>query len=242
MELTCSLVRRYPQHDVRRLQFAVEDVFSDYIKAPSTQSAVPPNAPPNVARFLMADGKRQLAVSDTGAQLNLNFRGQGGAVLTAAILRAAKLMDAVGEILPKARYYSGIVLDAAFIISNLEKTLDRVSAKALVARPSSLHNLNLSAGQIVSDLQVTASFNTFQTYEQLVPNIIGQAFHLDGDFNAPSSFSVGFKYDVNTKPMMDRARDKDFEMVWNNFSAVYKLMADLVGEEVSKSARDRFSQ
>ena len=241
MDLACTFVRRYPRHDTRRLQFQVEDLFADYIKAPSTPTTLPPNAPPNVARFQISDGKRQLAVSDSAAQLTLNFGAIGQAPLRAAIAKAAVLMDGLGEILPKSRYYSGIVLDANFAVSDTKGLYENLSSNALRNTIEDLISLNLSASKNINDLQYTASVATFFSMEGKIETREGGVFHFDPDFMDPSGTGILFKYDVNSKPSMNVARHNDFIKIWENFEAVLELMSALAGPDISKIARDRIA-
>jgi len=163
-----TLIRRFPDEDVRRLQFQFEDEFKNLIGGTTQQLPSAPGAP----RFMMIDGKRTLAVSNISAQLNLTFGAALPSKLTLSdvLARPAAEMDrALEKIFPSQKtFYAAIIVE--WVASERDPAKVAAFLKSLVLRPQfrgKLASLNATIGLEIADINRTIELSPFKSFMRM---------------------------------------------------------------------------
>jgi hypothetical protein len=110
---TVELITRFDRfEDVRKTQFVFEDNLKEVFRGKTQQVPRPSGANPDAPWFLIADGPKFLIVSETSAQIALNFQDNRGAKdIISTIERHARALDsAVSKSVSTEKRFSGIVV------------------------------------------------------------------------------------------------------------------------------------
>jgi hypothetical protein len=199
-----TLIRRYPDEDVRRTQFQFEDEFKGFVRG-QTQ-AVSAQGGIEIPKFLMTDGKRTLVVSNISTQLSLEF----GATLPSksslkdVLTRPTSVMDeALTRIFPGQKiFYSAIVVVWAATQSDQSGLAEELAQWLLkpTFRPS-LASLNTTVGLERNGTNRTIELSQYKQWQRLTTGTNSTIF-IDPDFEKPDDQGLQIKVDVNTKPQI----------------------------------------
>lgn len=200
--VSVTLVRRYPNEDVRRTQFQFEDEFKTFIRGQTQPvNALGIEAP----KFIMTDGKRTLVVSNISTQLSLDFGGKlpSKSSLKDVLERPTAIMD---EVLPgifssQKVFYAAIVVVWAATQRDQAKLAEELAEWLLkpTFRPN-LVSLSSTVGLERDGANRTIEISSYKSWTR-IGHSQGLPF-IDQDYEKADDEGLQIKVDVNTKPQL----------------------------------------
>ena len=209
-----TLIRRFADQDVRRLQFEFEDEFKNFIGG-TTQPLPHSGGAGGVPKFLMTDGKKTLAVSNVSVQLSLNFGAALPSKLTLSdvLTRPAKEMDrALEKIFPSQKtFFSAIIVE--WVATERDPTKVAALFNSLLLKPKfrgTLASLTATVGLEISDINRVIELSQFKSFMRAQQSGLPVQFSLDPDFDVADDEGVQIKVEVNTKPTVNSPPQQAF--------------------------------
>lgn len=237
-----TFIRRFPLEETRRRFGQFEEAFGAYITPNATVANLPPNAPPDAPRFMLQSGKKQLLVSGTVAQLNLDFSDgiPRGYDLRSSLRKIAVEADKMDTIFGhQEEFYSGVIVTATVPYKDEELVVLADLYKLIHgAEPSEKINaITTSVGVLRSRFNVQTSIGQYKMVEaQGELSLSGpSSIHIDFDFSPSSEDGLEFKWDVNTKPTLKTPSKRQF-------TAICEILSDHIAAEDGQAWAGMFKQ
>ena len=209
-EVDAILIRRFPIEDMRRRQFDFEDAFQQYIGSPS-QSApgLPSDISPNSSRFRMTKGNKSLGIADSSVQLNLGFaRNASGQTIFQALNNACIEMSKLDNLLKhQTKHYSAILVSIEHPYGTAAEiaTIEYFYPKFLNVPANK--KLAFDALVVTEQKDVIASMHCSQYKKVATPT---DGTFVDPDFADATEEGIQFKFELNTKNLIENPRPGDF--------------------------------
>ncbi len=218
-----TFVRRFPEEETRRRFGRFEEVYGSYIAPSANVANLPQNAPPPVPRFSMHSSKKNLVVSNIFAQLDLDF-SEGipkGYDFKSILLRSAEQADKMDTLFPdQSVYFSGVIVTATMpykvdqskALSDLFKS---IYGRDPIEELSSVTNATgIIKGGIIIQTSI-GQYKIIKAQSEVLSSDVPHSIHIDFDFLPSEEEGVEFKWDANTKPLMNTPEKGQFVKICN---------------------------
>lgn len=221
------LIRRFPPQETRKRQFDVEEAFRGYLGAdsistPFTAPMLSNQVPAAQLRFLIEGPKAQLQVTDNSATLVMRFdNGIPSSGLLKPIARAVAEMDKFDDLFAgQDRFFCAMAVTGHFPFSDKSKMFSAMEAfsddgfKKPIGLPSIL---NLTYGRSVGEVERILEMNRYVQF--LLEAKANTALFVDPDFTDGTSEAILVRYELNTKPLKEKPKQKSFQGLLNELKA-----------------------
>lgn len=225
-QVTYLLNFRSIAQKIRFEQAQAEDAFAKFIGVQSTQTNVPDDADPNLARIVFQTNKKSIAISQTACQLSMAFKNAELPVAKQIEIAKGKISEFYTNSLKfkEAEKFgmTAVIFEINFSAKNANVDLQEYLYDQFIKTPkiSDVASVQVNLGYKINNhfLNFGASVYEIRNFE--VSGSVGQIVNIDINEMKTIDTGLAFKIDINNRPMLNSNKAERIEEPGNLLSTL----------------------